>query len=301
MSNKLLVIGIVLVFVVLLPLLFESMYNYTTFVAPIKNSHLDVQADHYDAIPVSSPNALFIHNINLISDDTIEIEFGENKYNLKNPGYYEQVPKFSFTTVIKEGQTFLERCSTKYDPDKPGIGIYKYVGLAIDKRDGEKEPVFLFYHVSSTVQSPMPCKFPQIIENSIDVIQLDAKPNSNYHFIENLSFEWDDEKSEVKEEKSNVNENPGLINPEKNIPTFFAVMLMEQNIEWEMPQREWNNPDFELESPARVCSQIINSDKKDVYLSTVLLNPYELSDMIFHDSLPDDCMKVLPVTQFGRK
>lgn len=299
MSNKLLVIGIILVSVVLLPLSFESMYNYATFVVPIKNSHLDVQADHYDAIPVSSPDALFIHNIKLVSENAIEIEFGENQDHPNNPGYYEQVPKFSFTTVIKEGQTFLERCSTKHDPDKPGIGIYKYVGLAIDKRDDEKEPVFLFYHASSTVQSSMPCKFPQVIENSIDVIQLDAKPDSNYRFIENISFEEKEEEAEA--EASEVNENSGLINPEKDIPTFFAVMLMEQSIEWDMPQREWNNPDFELESPARICSQIINSDGKDVYLSTVFLNPYELSDMIFHDSLPDDCMKVLPVTQFGRK
>ena len=295
-TNLLLVISVLIVAGVLIPINFESMYNYVIFVAPIKNSLLDVQADHYDAIPAHAPNALFIHNIKLISENVIEIEFGENQ---GNTGYYEQVPKFSFTTIIKEGQTFLERCSTKHDPDKPGIGIYKYVGLAIDKRDPEKIPAFLFYHASATVQSAMPCKFPPVIKNSIDVIQLDAKPDSNYHFIENISFE--EEKTKADEEKSEANKNSGLINPEKDIPTFFAVMLMEQNIEWDMPQREWNNPDFELESPVRVCSQIINSDGEDVYLSTVLLNPYELSDMIFHDSFPDDCMKVLPVTQFGRK
>ena len=90
------------------------------------------------------------------------------------------------------------------------------------------------------------------------------------------------------------------INPEKDIPTFFEVMLMEQGVDWVMPQREWNNPDVGIEPPARICSQIINSDGKDVYLSTVLLNHYELSDMLFHDSLPDDCVKVLPVTEFGR-
>ena len=93
----------------------------------------------------------------------------------------------------------------------------------------------------------------------------------------------------------------GKINPEKDIPTFFEVMLMEQDVDWIMPHREWKNPDFEIGPPARICSQIINSDGKDVYLSTVLLNHYELSDMLFHDSLPDDCVKVLPVTEFGRK
>ena len=259
-------------------------------------------ADHYDTIPVSSPKAIFIHDIKLVADNAIEIKFGENQVDPGNPGYYAQVLAFTFTTVIKEGQTFLERCSTKHDPDRPGIGIYKYMGLAIDKRSSEKEPVYLFYHASSTVQSPMPCTFPQIIENSIDVVHLETKPNHNYHFIENISSSkiiGDDIKT--KNEEPTANSNLSLINPEKDIPSFFAVMLMEQNIEWDMPQREWNNSDFELKSADRICSQIINSDGKDVYISTKLLNPYELSDMIFHDSLPDDCVKVLPVTQFGRK
>lgn len=97
------------------------------------------------------------------------------------------------------------------------------------------------------------------------------------------------------------NNDSNLINPEKDIPIFFEVMLMEQEIEWNMPQREWNNPDFELEPPARVCSQIVNPNGTSVYVSTILLNSYELSNMTFHNSLPDDCLKVLPVTQIGRK
>ncbi len=67
MSNKLLLIGIISVATVSLPVSFESLYNYTTFVMPIKNSNLGVQADHYDVILVSSPNALFIHDIKLVS------------------------------------------------------------------------------------------------------------------------------------------------------------------------------------------------------------------------------------------
>lgn len=276
---------------ILIPINFDSMYNYYVYTAPIKNAHLDVLADHYDGIPVSSPNALFIHNIKLISDDSIEIEFGENFDNPKNPGYYEQVPKFSFTTIIKEGQTFLDRCTTKHDPDKPGIGIYKYMGLALDDRDDYAEPVFLFYHASGTVQSPMQCLFPQVIEHSIDIIQLDAKPDSHYRLIENISFD----------EEKEAEENLGLIRPEKEIPTFFEVMLMEQDIEWIMPQREWNNPDFEIEPPARICSEILYPNGTNVFLSTVFQTPYTLSNMTFHNSLPEDCVKVLPVTEYGRK
>jgi len=283
------VISILVIVCVLIPLNFESMYNYATFVAPIKNAHLDVLADHYDGMPVSSPTALFIHNIKLISDDSIEIQFGDNT---GNTGYYEQVPKFSFTATIKEGQTFLDRCSAKHDLNKPEIGIYKYVGLALDDRNYELGPVFLFYHASGTIQSPMQCTFPQVIEHSIDVIQLDPKPDSQYHLIENILFE---------EESKPTKPDPIPINPEKEIPTFFEIMLMEQNIQWEMPQRNWLNLDFELEPPARVCSEIVNPNGTSMYISTVLQTPYTLSNMTFHSSLPDDCLKVLSVTQIGIK
>ena len=92
-----------------------------------------------------------------------------------------------------------------------------------------------------------------------------------------------------------------MINPEKDIPIFFEVMLMEQDIVWEMPQREWNNPDVELEPPARFCSEILLQNGTTVFLSTVFQTPYTLSDMTFHDSLPKDCRKVLPVSEIGKK
>lgn len=91
------------------------------------------------------------------------------------------------------------------------------------------------------------------------------------------------------------------INPEKDIPTFFEVMLMEQGVDWIMPQREWNTPDFEIEPPARICSEIIYPNGTNVFLSTVFQDPYTLSNMTFHNSLPEDCVKVLPVTEYGRK
>ena len=93
----------------------------------------------------------------------------------------------------------------------------------------------------------------------------------------------------------------GKINPEKDIPTFFEVMLMEQDIEWIMPQREWNNLDFKIEPPARICSEILYINGTNVFLSTVFQTPYTLSNMTFHNFLPEDCVKVLPVTEYGKK
>ena len=56
-----------------------------------------------------------------------------------------------------------------------------------------------------------------------------------------LSFFKKDRNEKFEQEKkiSEVNENLGLINPEKDIPIFFEIMLMNQNIQWSMPQRDW--------------------------------------------------------------
>ncbi len=74
---------------------------------------------------------------------------------------------------------------------------------------------------------------------------------------------------------------------------------MEQKIEWEMPQRDWNNPDFELEPSDKICSQIIVNEI-DVFLSTILETHHSLSDMEFHDELPDDCKKIILVSEIGK-
>ncbi|MGY5146587.1 MAG: hypothetical protein ACW9W4_01100 [Candidatus Nitrosopumilus sp. bin_7KS] len=101
--------------------------------------------------------------------------------------------------------------------------------------------------------------------------------------------------------KKRILTDSGKINPEKDIPIFFEVMLMEQGIEWIMPQREWNNHTFEIEPPARICSEILYSNGTNAFLSTVFQTHYTLSNMTFHNSLPEDCVKVLPVTKYGRK
>lgn len=106
---------------------------------------------------------------------------------------------------------------------------------------------------------------------------------------------------DVKRSQDGKSQQLGVINPEKDIPVFFEIQLMEQNIDWEMPKRDWNNPDFEVEPPGRFCSQILAPNGTNQYISTIYQSPFSLSNMTFHDTMPDDCKKTLPVTQHGRK
>ena len=86
---------------------------------------------------------------------------------------------------------------------------------------------------------------------------------------------------------------------EDDIPIFFEIQLMELGVDWEMPDRVWENVDFEVELPARICSHIV-ADGADLYLSTVWQDEYSLSDMVIQENVPDDCVKLLPVSEFGR-
>jgi len=88
---------------------------------------------------------------------------------------------------------------------------------------------------------------------------------------------------------------------EKDIPIFFEIQLMDLGIEWELADRSWVNPDFEIEPPARICSHIIKESGAELYISTIWQDEYSLSDMIIQRDMPDDCVKFLPVTQIGRK
>ena len=106
---------------------------------------------------------------------------------------------------------------------------------------------------------------------------------------------------DVEVSEDGVSQKRGPVNPEKDIPIFFEIQLMEQNIEWSMPEREWNNPDFEMEPPGMICSQITLANGTDVFISTIFQSPFSVSAMTFHDTLPDDCMKTLPVSEYGRK
>jgi len=303
-SDKLFVICCIYVPILLISISYESMYNYATYTAPIKNSideYPDFLGDaHYEEVPKGiHPYYASITNISPQNDDSIDIDFAENDYQWSNG--YKPIPDFSFTQNIKINQTFVVICHDFSNPltreifknstatDNPEVEVLKYLGpvAILDKIE------YKFYHAQRALQTDMPCNYPEIIEFSVDAIDLVVPEyyGKKYDQKRKMNFQGT--------EPGGI--DSGKINPDKDIPIFFEVMLLEQDIEWKMPQREWDNYDFEIESPARICSEILYPNGTTVFLSTMFETPYTLSDMIFHDSLPDDCTKVLPVTEIGEK
>ncbi|MCV0371930.1 MAG: hypothetical protein K5793_00015 [Nitrosarchaeum sp.] len=89
----------------------------------------------------------------------------------------------------------------------------------------------------------------------------------------------------------------GKINPEKDIPVFFELQLMEQEIEWKLADRSWTNTDEGLMYPAKICSHIIKEGSAEWYVYTVLEDEYSLSDMVMQREMPDNCAKFFPISE----
>ena len=302
-KHILLLASVLMVAGVLILINFDSMYNYYVYTTPIKNA-VDMYPDfpgdvHYEKVPKGIHKYYAsISNITPQDDGSIDVDFAKNDYSWSNG--YSPIPDFSHTENIKVNQTFVVICHDFSDPltreifknstvsDYPEVDVLKYLGPV--QISGEIK--YKFYHAQRTLQTDMPCNYPEVIEHSMDAINLvvPEQYGTKYDQKTNMNFQ-DPEPEKIDSD---------LIKPEKDIPIFFEVMLMEQGIEWTMPQREWLNPDVEIEPSARVCSQIIFVNGTSTYLSTVLQNKYTLSDMAFHDVLPIDCVKVLPVTEFGK-
>ena len=206
---------------------------------------------------------------------TIEIDFAES----------EESPSMIYSAKLKPNDSFLS-CINPWK----GTHLVYYTDLFEYQNKTYAE--FWGLH-PYTPPELFPCDLPKLWEQSL---------RHDYDILipeyEEFGFTAEDEyASESRPDEIDSRK----INPEKDIPTFFEVMLMEQDVDWVMPQRDWNNPDFEIEPPARICSEIIYPNGTNTFLSTVFQDPYTLSDMVFHNTLPEDCVKVLPVTEYGRK
>ena len=301
MSYKLLVLGIFAVFAALFPIFFEPMYNYYVYTAPIKNAideYPDFLGDvHYETVPkVDQSHHASISNISPQKDDSIDVDFAQNDYQWSSG--YKPIPEFSFAQNIKVNQTFVVICHDFTNPltreifknstvtDKPEVDVLKYLGPI----EILGEIKYKFYHAQRTLQTEMPCDYPQVIEHSINAIDLVVP--------ETFGEEFDQKRSLNYKEPKDV--DSGNIDPTKDISVFFEVMLLEQGIEWIVPQRQWSDFNFVLDPPTKICSEILYSNGTNVFLSTMIETPYSLSDMTFHNSLPDDCAKVWPVAEIGK-
>ena len=184
-TNLLLVISVLMVGGILIPINYESMHNYATYGVPIKNSVVEENVGdvHYEPIKKGIHTYYAsIENINLLDDESIDITFSQNDYEYSNG--YRPFPEFSYTQNIRINQTFVVVCHDFTDPQTfeifphetkelrasypEGLGILKYLGTV----QVQDELMHKFFHITSLVKTKMPCSFPEVIEHSIDAVDL---------------------------------------------------------------------------------------------------------------------------------
>ncbi len=180
-KNKIILITTIASVVILTSIGFPSVYNYYVYTIPIKNAILDING-HYDYSPINATKHMMsIEKISLLPDNSINVQFGENDYEWSNG--YKPFPEFSYSTNIKVNDVFLIMChdykkeSTLEffpdikDVDKTGIDFLQYLGIITE--NGNRE--YKFYHVSARTQNYMPCNFPEVIDNSFNVVKIQDK------------------------------------------------------------------------------------------------------------------------------
>jgi len=164
------------------------------------------------------------------------------------------------------------------------LGFYKHLGVTTILDD----EYLLLWHFEGETQKPLPCNYPDVIINSVDVI--DVEPRKNY--LDEVHRQFGLEKTNPIESDE---QSSKPINPEKDIPVFFEIQLIEQGIEWELADRSWTNTDEGLVYPAKICSHIIKESGAELYIYTILEDDYSLSDMVMQREMPNDCAKFFPV------
>jgi len=171
-NSILLIIGITLIFAILIPINFESLYNYSTYIVPIKNVILleSEPIAHIDAVKLETNRAspIPLKNFTINDDNTLTVSF----HGGADPnGFNPTIPDFDYNSTFQINQTFAFRCLVL--EENTFLGFYKYLGTQII----HDEKYILLWHYEGETQNLMPCDYPQIIANSIDLI--DDHPTEN--------------------------------------------------------------------------------------------------------------------------
>ena len=120
-------------------------------------------AHHIDIIPINSTEHPFsIKSITLHSDDSISISFG---------GFHENfmsIPDFDYTRTFQIGDSFVFYCMPT-ESGYPSLGIYKYLGI---HEINDNPPSFIFYHGDGTSQNRFECIYPDVIEQSVNLFDI---------------------------------------------------------------------------------------------------------------------------------
>ena len=177
MGNLLLIIAIVLIFLIIIGLNFESVYNHFAWTLPltkIKSSSIYHNDNH---LVNYSGNRIWITKtasiVEYIDKDTLKLNFTH-----EGLGFYSKeshiLSKFNFTKILNKKDSFIGWC---LGPGPDGLH-YAHIFRIYEMYDD--------FAIANHYQAPLPpelvpCKLPDIIKHSIDFdFKFPQSPNEGY-------------------------------------------------------------------------------------------------------------------------
>ena len=166
------VFSIIGVGILLIGMNFGPIYDYATYTVPLKNAKFDVNDGHHDYFPINAARGMdSMERLELLPDGDVLITFGSNKeyYNMLGGG---KLPDFSYFQTFKINDTFVHLCGSTITngTHAQGIQAVKYLGPM--EIDGQTR--LAFWHQSATLQQEIPCSYPEIIQSSLNLWELQA-------------------------------------------------------------------------------------------------------------------------------
>ena len=109
---------------------------------------------HFDRVDLDG-GIFTIKNMDLIDDNTVLITFADKDYRMTNEDHFE------FTTTVKKYDSFITHCGNN---DGSAATIVQYLGVTtIDDMD-----YFLTWHAVITSEDGFTCKYPKLIQHSLN-------------------------------------------------------------------------------------------------------------------------------------
>ena len=163
------IISIVIVSSMLVALNSENMYNYFTYVVPIKSFKISevLSPHHLDVFKIGGDqrHPLPVKTIEHVTENnSITVTYGGGSSSSKHFG---NIPDFAHVQNFNLNQTFVFRCA-----ESAGftfLEFYKYLGVYMI----HDKPYIHLWHYGGKTQMPMPCNYSDVITHSVDLVDYD--------------------------------------------------------------------------------------------------------------------------------
>ena len=151
---------------------------------------------HYERIDREEKYYASMTDIKIIDDDLIQITFDGNHFQFGRGGGFvkpDSDANLEFVTTINKNQTFVAGCNSSSMPDFPHtenipakqLHVLKYIGIT----EKNRTQYYGFVHQGGYVSDDSDCKFPEMIQHSVDV-EFDINME-NHYYGDIWDHDWD--------------------------------------------------------------------------------------------------------------